>query len=405
MSPEEVLQQSEQFKQFMDVCYAFLSIVLEGAFFIFIGTLISGFIDAYLPPGLIDKWLPKNKYAAVLLSGMLGAIFPVCECAIVPVIRRLVKKGLPLACAITYMLAAPIINPVVFFSTWAAFQSKGGIEEPAAPPKMELKLTADGTTVAQPDEPRIFKPDPWYMAISRVSIAYMITVLVGFVILKIPVGSILRGKVLAGVPPPKEKKHDHDHSHDHHDHSHDHHAHDHDHHAHDHDHEHDHDHGNSHKAEAGDQNPSTPPDDHDHAHDHGGSSQGAKLIHAMNVAQRDFRDVSIYFVVGVALTAMFNVLVDQNWIVSWAGNDWLAAPALMGLAFVLSLCSTSDALVAASWPRAIMAGPRLAFLIFGPMFDVKLLFMYSSIFKMRFILILAAALFIVTGVFCVLWTA
>ena len=110
MSPEEVLQYSEPFKQFMDVCYAFLSIVLEGAFFIFIGTLISGFIDAYLPPGLIDKWLPKNKYAAVLLSGMLGAVFPVCECAIVPVIRRLVKKGLPLACAITYMLAAFVIS-------------------------------------------------------------------------------------------------------------------------------------------------------------------------------------------------------------------------------------------------------------------------------------------------------
>ena len=43
-----------------------------------------------------------------MVAGLLGAVFPVCECAIVPVIRRLVKKGLPLACAITYMLSAPI---------------------------------------------------------------------------------------------------------------------------------------------------------------------------------------------------------------------------------------------------------------------------------------------------------
>lgn len=384
MPPEEVLQYSEPFKQFMDVCYAFLSIVLEGAFFIFIGTLISGFIDAYLPPGLIDKWLPKNKYGAVLLSGMLGAVFPVCECAIVPVIRRLVKKGLPLACAVTYMLAAPIINPVTFFSTWAAFQSKDAFGD--SQPKEELKVTAEGTTyAAAEDVPKTFKPDPWYMSISRTLIAYGITVLVGFVILKIPVGAILRGKILrSGTPPPAAANHAHDHDHKH-DHSHDHD------HKHDHDHDHDHDHHHH---------------DHDHAHDQGGDSGGQKLIHAMNVAQRDFRDVAIYFIVGVALTAMFNVLVDQEkWLASWAGNDWLAAPALMILAFVLSLCSTSDAFVAASWPNVILAGPRLAFLIFGPMFDVKLLFMYSSIFKLRFILILAAALFIVTGVFCVLWTA
>ncbi len=111
---------------FTDFCYLFLSIILEGAPFILLGTIISGFIDAYLPPGLIDKWLPRNKPLAVVLSGLLGAIFPVCECAIVPVIRRLIKKGLPVSCAITYMLSAPIINPIVVISTMSAFSSSLG---------------------------------------------------------------------------------------------------------------------------------------------------------------------------------------------------------------------------------------------------------------------------------------
>ena len=76
-----------------DFFIAFLGIFLEGAPYIFLGTLISGFIDAYLPSGMMDRLLPKNRSAAIFLSGFLGLIFPVCECAIVPVIRRLVQKA------------------------------------------------------------------------------------------------------------------------------------------------------------------------------------------------------------------------------------------------------------------------------------------------------------------------
>ena len=52
--------------------------------------------------------------------GLLGLIFPMCECGIVVVMRRLLRKGLPLSCCIAYMLAGPIINLVVIFSTWVA---------------------------------------------------------------------------------------------------------------------------------------------------------------------------------------------------------------------------------------------------------------------------------------------
>ncbi len=110
-----------------DFAFTFLSILFEGAPFVLLGTLISGFIDVYLPAGTMDRFLPKNKILATLVAGLMGIIFPVCECAVVPVIRRLVKKGLPVSCGLTYMLAAPIVNPITAASTWLAFKGQGGL--------------------------------------------------------------------------------------------------------------------------------------------------------------------------------------------------------------------------------------------------------------------------------------
>ncbi len=342
-----------------DMLGDFLSILLEGAFFIFIGTVISGIIDAYLPSKLMEKWLPSNRYVAVLVSGLLGAVFPVCECAVVPVIRRLIAKGLPVACAMTYMLAAPIVNPVVITSTFVAFQEWGthGI----------------------------------YVAVSRVILAYGITVFVGFIILKTPMEFILKEAVLKTVRSHKKEealsqKADHDHEHDHkHDHVHTHdHDHSHDEHGHSHDHSHDgHEHGHSH--------------DHEHK-----PADGSRLIHAMRTAQNDFTDVAMYFVFGVFLTAWFNVYVAKSWVDGFAGNDWIAAPALMVMAFILSLCSTSDAFVAAALQKFSYAA-KLAFLVYGPMMDFKLVFLYSTVFKPRFVLILALGLFILVWVASVIW--
>jgi len=292
-----------------DALYGFLSILLEGAFFIFIGTVISGFIDAYMPSGLLDRYLPRNRYRAILVGGLLGAVFPVCECAIVPVIRRLLKKGLPLSVAVTYMLSAPIVNPVTIVSTVAAFSERGG--------------------------------QGFFVAFSRVGIAYGITVLVGIIILKVPVGQVLNARVLRSL---------------------------------------------RHGGGALD-------------HDHGA---GNRLVHALRVAQRDFTDVAMYFVVGVALTAMFNAWTNRDIIDPVAANDWLAAPALMVLAFILSLCSTSDAFVAAAMDKFSYAA-KLAFLVFGPMMDLKLIFLYSSVFKPRFVLFLGLALFVLVWIACVQW--
>ncbi len=317
-----------------DFALAFLSILFEGAPFILLGTLISGFIDIYLPAGTMDRFLPKNRYRAVMMAGLLGAVFPVCECAVVPVIRRLVKKGLPVSCALTYMLAAPIVNPITALSTWKAFQGQ----------------------------------EAAMMTGSRMLLGYLIAVAVGFIVLRLPIAAVLKSKLLASLEKNPELTESH---HEHHNHDaccgHDH---------------------NSH---------------HSH-HSHDTPDSGKKLVAAFRSAMKDFIEVGVYFTIGVSITALFNtgIAPGAEWLDGLAKNPAAAPAALMTLAFILSLCSTSDAFIAATLDK-FSWGAKLAFLTFGPMMDVKLLFLYQTVLKKRFILWLAIGLFISIGSLSMFW--
>ena len=295
----------------------------QDAPFILLGTIISGFVDIYLPAGTMDRFLPKNRTFAVLAAGLMGAVFPVCECAVVPVIRRLVSKGLPVSYAITYMLAAPIVNPITALSTWKAFQGQA----------------------------------PWMMTGGRVLLGYLVAVAVGLLIARFSLRSILRKSLVekiekeAATPKAEEAcssccGHHHDHA------------------------------------------------AHDHAETH--TKHDNRLVAAMRSAQKDFVDVGVYFTIGVAITALFNTGIAPGaiWLDGLAGNIFIAPAALMALAFILSLCSTSDAFIAATLAKFTW-GAKLAFLTFGPMFDVKLLFLYQSVLRKKFILCLGVSIFVV----------
>lgn len=361
-----------------DFAFAFLSILFEGAPFILLGTLISGFIDIYLPAGTMDRLLPKRRFPAILVAGLLGAILPVCECAVVPVIRRLVKKGLPVSCALTYMLAAPIVNPITALSTWKAFK---GPEIPFGP---DLSLSAS-----------------LVMTVSRLGLGFLVAVAVGLIVSRIPMVKLLRQRLIDSLAKEEaeEKTHGRDHGcgHDHgHDHDHKHGeacGHDHGHHHHDHKHAHahgccghDHDHGHG----------------HHHHHEH----EDNRLVAAFRSAMRDFVDVGVYFTIGVAITALFNtgIAPGAEWLDTLAKNDVIAPAALMALAFVLSLCSTSDAFIAATLDK-FTYGAKLAFLVFGPMLDVKLIFLYQTVLRRRFIIQLAIGLFLGIGAAAIAWQA
>jgi uncharacterized protein len=99
----------------------FLSILIEALPFVLIGVLIAGVIQIFITEEHIQRWIPKNRFLAITMSCVIGALFPACECGIVPIVRRLVGKGVPIHAAIGFMLTGPLINPIVIASTFMAF--------------------------------------------------------------------------------------------------------------------------------------------------------------------------------------------------------------------------------------------------------------------------------------------
>ena len=148
-----------------DFSYAFISVLLEGVPFILLGTLLSGLIEQFLPARLMTRLIPRNAFAAVCLGGVLGVVFPMCECGIVPVIRRLIAKGLPVSSAVAYMLAAPIVNPITALSTYAAFRGQGAAEFTAL----------------------------------RLGLGFFVAVLAGLAVLNLPIVAVLKKTVLESL--------------------------------------------------------------------------------------------------------------------------------------------------------------------------------------------------------------
>ena len=105
----------------LDFLISFSAVLWEAMPFIVLGAVVAGILEEFLPQEFITRLLPSSPLPAVMIGALLGLLFPMCECGIVVVMRRLLRKGLPLSCCIAYMLAGPIINVVVILSTWVAF--------------------------------------------------------------------------------------------------------------------------------------------------------------------------------------------------------------------------------------------------------------------------------------------
>lgn len=99
----------------------FLGIILQAFPFLLIGVLLSSAIQIFIPQSAVERRFPKTMGLGMLVAIIGGFCFPVCDCASIPVFRSLVRKGIPLAAAVTFMAAAPVINPVVILSTYYAF--------------------------------------------------------------------------------------------------------------------------------------------------------------------------------------------------------------------------------------------------------------------------------------------
>ena len=106
-----------------DLILIFSSIIWEAMPFIVLGVVLAGILEEFVPQQAITKVIPKNKFLAIAIGGLLGLVFPMCECGIVVVMKRLLRKGLPLGVCVSYLLAGPIVNVVVMLSTYVAFNT------------------------------------------------------------------------------------------------------------------------------------------------------------------------------------------------------------------------------------------------------------------------------------------
>ncbi len=99
----------------------FMSIIIEALPFVLLGTILSGFIEIYITPDIVNRFLPRNKFLRILFGTFVGFVFPSCECGIIPIIHRFLEKKVPSYTAVPFLATAPIINPIVLFATYSAF--------------------------------------------------------------------------------------------------------------------------------------------------------------------------------------------------------------------------------------------------------------------------------------------
>lgn len=281
----------------------FTSILWEAFPFIVLGALIAGVLEEMVPQQAIAKIVPRSKLVAIALGGVLGLVFPMCECGIVPIMRRLLRKGLPLGTCIAYLLAGPIINGVVILSTWVAFNGHG-----IAPEMVGL----------------------------RVGMAFIVACTTAAVVEFFLYPKYGDELLMETARPPKPSPLSLD-------------------------------------VVENDQPAAKKP-------------LMKRLGNMSETALHDFVDIMVFLILGALLAAFVKVQMTPEDVQALALNHpAITIAAAMALAFVLCLCSEADAFVAASFTKLTVSA-KLGFLVFGPMSDIKLVFLYTRVFRRRLIL-------------------
>ncbi|WP_240416244.1 permease [Paenibacillus periandrae] len=304
-----------------------ISIIIEALPFILIGVFVSAILQVFVSEQTIRRLIPRNPFLGILTAGVLGIIFPICECGMVPAIRNLIKKGMPLYVASTFILVGPILNPIVFLSTLTAFRS-------------------------QP-----------VVAYSRMGVAVVVALIVGLIIYRFVNPNQLKESLPIKSGQDRESGNKEHAAQRHFD----------DGHNHNHDHSHNHNH------------------DHDHSHS---PSAGNKLMEVMSHTVSEFFEMGKYLVFGSMLVGLLQVFISQNGLASMGNNMVSSSLIMMGLGFILSLCSTADAFVAQSFQTTFSNSSLVGFMVFGPMLNLKGLLMMLAVFKTRFVVLLGSLVFV-----------
>lgn len=291
----------------------FVSIFLEAAPFLLMGVFLSSFMQWFVSEEMVRRLTPKHPVGGIVVAGLLGIIFPICECGMIPVVRRLMRKGMPAYIAVTFILSGPVVNPIVFTATLLAF----------------------------PNHPEI--------TIARMGLAFAVAATVGGLVYVFVKRSPLRP--VKGITT-EVKTHP------------------------------------GFKMAAS--------HSHSHAHSHGGPHEHhthpkdwrSFFLHAGD----EFVDMSKYLVLGALITACIQTFVSRSDLIALGNGPVASYVFMMGFAYVLSLCSTSDAFVASAFSHTFALGPLISFLVLGPMLDFKSTLMLLSTFRTRFVIGLSVAI-------------
>jgi uncharacterized membrane protein YraQ (UPF0718 family) len=129
---------------------------------------------------------------------------------------------------------------------------------------------------------------------------------------------------------------------------------------------------------------------------------GANPWHTFRLtATHDFLHAGGFLVIGGLFAAALNVLVPQQWLAAVADHPILSVLVLAGLAVLLSICSEADAFVAASLTEFSLTA-KLAFLVVGPMVDLKLISLQAGTFSGKFATRFAPTTFVLAVIFSLL---
>lgn len=100
----------------------FIGLMVEATPFIVIGVIVSIIITFFFKQEWLYKIIPKNNILSHMMFSVTGMLMPVCECGNIPAVRGMILNGNKVSHAITFLLAAPVINPITITSTFIAFQ-------------------------------------------------------------------------------------------------------------------------------------------------------------------------------------------------------------------------------------------------------------------------------------------
>jgi uncharacterized protein len=307
----------------------FLSLLVEAIPFLILGVLLSGLLLLFVDERKLMAVMPKHPLLGALAGSMAGFLFPVCECGNIPVARRLIMQGAPPSVAIGFLLAAPTINPIVFWATWTAFRDQPEIVFLRVGLSLFIATIVGWIFSAQADMSALLQPS--VARSRRFSKTIKAPTLVG------ASARITTGTFLLGESQPLQLD----------------------------------------ALDAGIASGSLAV----------GTGDGKRLSDRLQLlidnTITEIRELGGVLVLGSAIAAIVQVGVPREIILGLGQGPVSSIVAMMILAAVVSICSTVDAFFALSFAATFTSGSLLAFLVFGPMIDLKSIGLMLTIFKQR----------------------